>query len=80
MAFELKDGQGSFFKNADKQPDDNRPAYRGEFKLDGTLYKIAGWIKEGPRGKWMSLSVEPKDDAPKHAKPEAKAERSLDSW
>ena len=78
MAFELKDGQGSFFKNA-KDGVENRPDYRGEFKLDGALYKISGWIKEGPKGKWMSLSVEPKDDAPKNAKPKEQ-ERSLDSW
>ena len=77
MAFELKDGQGSFFKN-DKEGNDKRPDYRGEFKLDGTFYKISGWIKDGPRGKWMSLSVEPKDDA-KSAKPKAE-ERPLDSW
>jgi len=76
MAFVLKDGQGSFFKNDDKQENDNRPSYRGEFMLNGTLYKIAGWIKEGPKGKWMSLKVEPKEEI---AKPKAE-ERSLDSW
>ena len=75
MAFELKDGQGSFFKN-DKEGNDKRPDYRGEFKLDGALYKMSGWIKEGPRGKWMSLKVEPKDEI---AKPKSE-ERSLDSW
>ena len=61
MAFELKDGQGSFFRN-DKQGIDSRPDYRGELNVNGTMYRISGWVKEGKSGKWMSLSVTPKDD------------------
>ena len=61
MAFELKDGQGSFFRN-DKGENPNRPDYRGEFKMNGTMFKISGWIKDGPKGKWMSLAVEEKDE------------------
>ena len=61
MAYELKDGQGSFFKN-DKKGNEKAPDYRGELNIGGTTYKLAGWIKDGQRGKWMSLKVEPKDE------------------
>lgn len=64
MAFELKDGQGTLFKN-DKDGVDSRPDYRGELNIGGTMYKVAGWLKEGKKGKWMSLSAQEKeDDAP----------------
>jgi hypothetical protein len=56
MAFELKDGQGTLFRN-DKEDNAARPDYRGEANIDGTLYRIAGWIKEGKNGKWLSLSI-----------------------
>lgn len=69
MAYELKDGQGTLFKN-DKDGNDKRPDYRGELMLDGTLMEVAGWIKEGKRGKWVSLSVKPKEERP--AAPPAK--------
>lgn len=61
MAFELKDGQGTLFKN-DKDGVENRPDYRGELNIGGEIYKIAGWLKDGKNGKWMSLSAQPKDD------------------
>jgi hypothetical protein len=82
MAFELKDGQGSFFKNA-KDGVEARPDYRGEFKWAGTMFKISGWIKEGPKGKWMSLSIEEKDTeraAIQGEQKRAKVEAERDPW
>jgi hypothetical protein len=40
--------------------------------FDGTLCEIAGWIKEGKKGKWMSLSVKVKED--RVGKPAARRE------
>ncbi len=69
MAYELKPGQGTFFKN-DKGDNAARPDYRGEVNVAGMMYKISGWIKEGKSGlKYMSLSVEePQEKAAEPAK------------
>ena len=64
MAFELKEGQGTFFRNDKKPEGSKQPDYRGELMLNGALHEVAGWIKEGNRGKWMSLSVKAKDGKP----------------
>lgn len=61
MAFELKEGQGTLFKNARKEEGSKQPDYRGELMMDGTLLEVAGWLKDGAKGKWMSLSVKPKE-------------------
>ena len=60
MAYEPKDGSGSLFKN-DKGGNDKRPDYRGDIMLDGKVYELAAWIKEGNKGKFMSLSGKPKE-------------------
>lgn len=57
MAFELKDGQGTLHRN-DKQGNEKRPDYTGQVNLAGTFYRVSGWIKDGQRGKWLSLRME----------------------
>jgi uncharacterized protein (DUF736 family) len=58
VSYEQKDMSGTLFKN-DKGDNPKRPDYQGEALVDGTLYKIAAWIKEGKTGKkFMSLSFE----------------------
>lgn len=49
------------FRN-DKGDNDKRPDYRGDLNVNGVTYEIAGWIKSGQKGKFMSLSVKPKDE------------------
>jgi uncharacterized protein (DUF736 family) len=75
MAFELKDGQGTLFKN-DKKGNEKAPDYRGEAMIDGVMHKVAGWLKDGKNGKWMSLKIEVADNdaarersAPKREQP-----------
>ena len=78
MAYELKDGQGSLFKN-DKDGVETRPDYRGELKINGTIYRVSGWLKEGQKGKWMSLSADEKGAYPvKGAELQAKVARGDD--
>ena len=73
MAFVLKDGQGTLFKN-DKDDNPARPDYRGEVMIAGTLYRLSGWIKDGQKGKWMSLSAE----VPRAKEPEAPKAKAID--
>ena len=60
MAYEQKDGSGALFRN-DKKGNDRAPDYRGDANVNGELVEIAAWIKEGQKGKFMSLSFKPKE-------------------
>lgn len=54
MAFEHKAGQFTLFKN-DKDGNESRPDYRGVGKdLAGNAVEVAGWIKKGEKGSYMS--------------------------
>lgn len=57
MAYEHKEGFGNLFKNRNKGAD-NHPDYKGEFMLNGKLMEIAGWMKTGAKGPYMSLKVQ----------------------
>lgn len=52
--YEQQDNTGVLFKN-DKQGNDKRPDYTGRVMVDGKTLRIAAWIKEGKKGKFMSL-------------------------
>ena len=58
--FQWNEGKGGLFHN--RKQKDTQPDYRGEVTLEGNVYEIAGWKKEGKRGTWLSLSVNPKGD------------------
>lgn len=56
MAYELKEGQGSLFKN-DKQ-NDRQPDFKGSILIGGTTYEIAAWNKTSRNGlSYMSLQA-----------------------
>jgi len=59
MAFEQRDNGGAIFKN-DKDGNEARPDYTGNCMVNGKEMRIAAWIKQGQKGKFMSL----KFDAP----------------
>lgn len=64
MAYEKKDGFGAIFKNKQKAPDSKQPDYRGDIMLGGKLWSIAGWVKNGGSGPYLSLKgEEPRDKA-----------------
>lgn len=58
MAYEMKDGQASLFKNKRKATD-NHPDYTGSIMLAGVEHWLSAWIKTPKAGgeKYMSLSV-----------------------
>lgn len=58
--FQQRDMNGVLFKN-DKGDNPARPDYRGELVIDGRTYELSSWIKDGQKGKFMSLSVKPKE-------------------
>lgn len=59
--------RGALFKN-DRKEQANHPDYKGQINVAGVEYWLSAWIKEGAKGKYMSLSVTPKEEAPKQAK------------
>lgn len=60
--------RGVLFKEQDKKSD-NHPDYKGTINVDGVEYWLSSWIKTSKQGsKFMSLSVQPKQQAAKPAK------------
>jgi hypothetical protein len=70
--FQQRDMSGVLFKN-DKNGNDKRPDYRGEITIHGALFELAAWIKEGKKGKFMSLSIKPKEEQQEQAPPPRRA-------
>ena len=64
---------GVLFKN-DRKEKESHPDYKGSITVDGTEYWLSSWIKEGQKGKFMSLSVQPKQQAEKPAQKQARRE------
>lgn len=60
------ENSGILFKN-DKRDNQKAPDLTGKLNVGGVDYRLAAWVKEGARGKFMSLKVsglEPKSDLP----------------
>ena len=63
--------RGALFKN-DKKESDRHPDYKGTLNVNGAEFWVSSWLKVSKNGeKYMSLSVSPKENAPKQA-PRAK--------
>ena len=67
MAFEQREGSGALFKN-DRKSEPSQPDYTGDATFKGKKVRIAAWIKEGKKGKFMSLSLQDEADKPAPAK------------
>ena len=63
MSYEHKANTGTLFPNNKKA--DNHPDYKGKVKVGEIEYDIAGWLKDGANGKFLSLKIsEPFQPAP----------------
>ena len=56
-------GKGTLNKS-DNRKSDKSPEYFGQLEIDGTEYRLAGWVKENPKTgrKFFSLAVSLKQD------------------
>jgi len=62
MAFEIKEKRGSLFKNDNKERE-NQPDFTGNVKINGKVWRIAGWNTESRGGtEYISLSVSDPED------------------
>lgn len=56
---------GVLFNNREAKGDNERaPDYKGSINVNGEEFWLSAWIKEGQKGKFMSLSIKPKEQAP----------------
>ena len=62
MAFEQRNNQGAMFFN-DKKKTDAHPDRSGRCMVDGKMYWLAGWIKQGQNGDWLSLAFTPMEES-----------------
>ena len=64
--------KGVLFKN-DRKESEKHPDYKGSINVGGQEFWLAAWIREGQKGKFMSLSIEAKDEQKAPAKAASKA-------
>jgi hypothetical protein len=64
--------RGVLFKN-DRKDSENHPDYKGQVNVGGQEFWLSAWIKEGQKGKFMSLSVTPKEEQRQAAPPQRTA-------
>ncbi len=50
---------GVLFKN-DKGDNEKRPDYKGSAEIEGVQYWVSAWIRDGAKGKFMSMKYERK--------------------
>ena len=66
MAYEHREGSGSLFRNTKKEEGSSQPDMRGDVLIGGVLHEVAAWSKvSDTAGKWLSLSIKPKQEQQK---------------
>jgi len=76
MTYEQRDNEAVLFKN-DRKETEKHPDYKGWGQVNGVPVWISAWVKSGKKGKFMSLSIKPKDERPAR-KPEPSTRREQD--
>jgi hypothetical protein len=70
--YQHKPNTGSLFKN-DKKTDPKHPDSRGTALIDGKLYRISGWTKDGKGSKFSSLVFQLDTEKPQTSAPTTSA-------
>jgi len=60
MAYEQRDNSGILFKN-DRKQKDTHPDRQGTAMVNGVMYEVAGWIKQGAKGPFLTLAFKRKE-------------------
>lgn len=55
--------RGALFKNTRKEKE-THPDYNGSINVGGQEYWLSAWLKEGQKGRFFSMSVQPKEPKP----------------
>lgn len=66
---------GVLFKN-DKGDNEKRPDYKGSAEIEGVQYWVSAWIRDGAKGKFMSMKYERKEQQPVKSSDPAPAHKS----
>ena len=56
MAYTPKEGSGSLFKN-ERKATEKHPDYTGSIMVNGKEHWLSGWVIEGKKGKYFSVSI-----------------------
>lgn len=75
--YQQRDGSGVLFKNT-KATKETSPAYTGSITVKGVKYSLAAWLKEGKKGKFMSLAIRDWDDTFQKQAPKTTHEPEFD--
>lgn len=77
MSYELRDMNGSLFKNR-KREKDSHPNSQGAAMIDGVEYWISGWTKTDKNGDpWISLAFKRKEEKPPAETEKERAQRAV---
>jgi len=62
--FEQRDNQGILFKNDKRADNAKAPNAKGQAMIDGVMYWVSAWTKDGRKGKFQSLAFERMEQQP----------------
>jgi uncharacterized protein (DUF736 family) len=55
---EQRNNSGVLFRNHRKNEGSKQPDYRGELMIDGAMFEISAWEREGKRGRFLSIAIQ----------------------